>query len=340
MNSLERVLAALAGRSQSRPPFTLTLSLYGARLIGCPLTEYYRLPERYAEGQEAVMDLCSPDILFSPFALTLEAQAFGSELKYLPDNPPNIRRPAVHSADEFLSLPLPDVEGHPSLLYLRESVRHLAGKVKGKTPICGILTAPVDLPAIVMGIDMWIEALIFTPEKASAILDMAREHFVRMANALLADGANFIGLTTVFSNPTIMFPKMIDSVILPALARAFREVHGPIVFHHGGNPMLPYLKGYLSLPNVAAFAVDHRDSLAEARNILGPDRLLLGNLNGLTLSRLPMEKVLKDVDRIHDDRKDDPCYVFSTSAADVPLDTPPELIQAISGRIRASARDI
>lgn len=340
MNSLERVLAALAGSPQPRPPFTLTLSLYGARLTGCPLTEYYRLPERYAEGQEAVMDLCSPDILFSPFALTLEARAFGSELKFLPNNPPNIRKPAVRSADDFLRLPLPDVESHPSLLYLRESVRHLAGKLNGKTPICGILTAPVDLPAIIMGIDMWIEAILFSPEKAAAILDMAQAHFVKMANALLADGANFIGLTTVFSNPLIMFPKMIDTVILPALARAFREVKGPIVFHHGGNPMLPYLERYLSLPNVAAFAVDHRDSLAEARDILGPDRLLLGNLNGLTLSRLPAEKVLEHVDHILDNRKDDPCFIFSTSAADVPWDTPPELIQAISGRIRGFTKGV
>ena len=105
--SLDRVLAALAGKPQPRPPFTLTLSLYGARLTGCPLTEYYRKPERYAEGQEAVLDLCSPDILFSPFVLTLEAEAFGSELKFLPDNPPNIRKPAVRSADEFIRLPLP-----------------------------------------------------------------------------------------------------------------------------------------------------------------------------------------------------------------------------------------
>jgi uroporphyrinogen decarboxylase len=339
MNSLERVLAALAGTPQPRPPFTLTLSLYGARLTGCHLTEYYRIPERYAEGQEAVMDLCSPDILFSPFALTLEAQAFGSELKFLPDNPPNIRRPAVRSAEAFLRLPLPDAAGHPSLLYLRESVRRLAGKINGTTPVCGILTAPVDLPAIVMGIDMWIETLIFFPEMAAAILEMAQAHFVGMANALLADGANFIGLTTVFSNPQVMFPKMIDTVILPALARAFREVQGPIVFHHGGNPMLPYLEGYLALPNVAAFAIDHRDSLSEARHILGPGRLLLGNLNGLTLSRLPRDKVLEDVGSILADRKDDPCFIFSTAAADVPWDTPPELIQAISGKIRAFARE-
>ncbi len=335
MTSLERVLLALQGKPQPRPPFSLTLSLYGARLTDCPLSEYYRQPERYAEGQEAIIDLCFPDILFSPFALTLEAEAFGSQLKFLPTNPPNIKKPAIRSADEFIRLPLPDVDSHPSLLYLRESVSLLAKKVKGSTPICGVVTASVDLPAIVMGIDQWIETLLFAPEKAAVILERTHRHCVALANALLADGATFIGLPTMFSNPQILYPKLIDGVILPALARALSEVKGPIVFHHGGNPMVPFLQDYLTLPNVAAYAIDHRDSLAQARKILGPDRLLLGNLYGPTLNRRPLHKVLQNVDRILEDRQDDPCFIFLTAGADVPYDTPAELLKAISEKIRA-----
>jgi len=334
MTSMERVLAALEGRAQGRPPFTLTLSLYGARLIDCPLTAYYRRPELYVAGQEAVLALCAPDILFSPFALTLEAEAFGSELTFLPTNPPNIKKPAVRTADAFIDLPPPDIDNHPSLLFLRESISLLATKCGGATPICAILTAPVDLPAIIMGIDMWIETLLFLPDKAAAILEKTHRHFVALANALLTDGANFIGLTTVCSNPRILFPQLITTVILPALDRAFRQVNGPVVFHHGGNPMLANLEDYLPLANVAAFAVDHRDSLAEARKILGPNRLLLGNLHGLTLPRLSAEQVLARVDHILDDRKNDPCFIFSTTAADVPIDTPPDLLQAIAGKIR------
>ena len=337
MTSMERVLAALEGKVQRRPPFTLTLSLYGARLIDCPLTEYYRRPGLYAAGQEAVLALCAPDILFSPFALTLEAEAFGSELTFLPTNPPNIKKPAVHTADAFIDLPLPDINNHPSLLFLRESVRLLAAKYQGEIPICAILTAPVDLPAIVMGIDVWIETLLFAPDKAAAILKKTQRHFIALANALLADGANFIALPIMWSNPRMLFPKLVETIILPALDRSFREVAGPIIFHHGGNPIQPYLQDYLTLANVAAFAVDHRDSLAEARKILGPKRLLLGNLHGLTLPRLSAERILANVDHILDDRKDDGCFIFSTTAADVPLDTPPGLLQAISGRIRAFA---
>ena len=337
MTSLERVVAALQGEPQPRPPFTMVLSLYGARLTGCPLADYYRQPERYAEGQEAVLELCAPDILFSPFALPLEGEAFGCELCSLPTGPPNIRKPAVRSAEACLRLPLPDVDSHPSLLYLRNSVRRLAAEHRGQTPICAVMTAAVDLPKMLMGIDLWIETLLFAPEVAAAILEKAHLHFVRMANALLADGADFIGLTTMATSPNILFPKLIDTVILPALARSFAEVRGPIVFHHGGNPMAALLPKYLDLPNVAGFLIDHRDRFAEARAIVGPQRLLLGNLNGPTLSRIPQDSVLNQVDRILADRRDDPCFLFCTSAADVSFDTPPTMIRAIAERIRSTS---
>lgn len=312
----------------------MTLSLFGAKLIGCPLTEYYRNPERYAEGQDAVVDLCDPDILFAPFALPLEAEAFGSEVVFLPDNPPNIRKPAFRNPEEFTNLELPDIDSHPSLLYFRESVCRLSRKHKMKKPICGVVTAPVDLPALIMGIDMWIETLLFHERIAQDVLDKTSEHFIRTANALLADGADFIALPIMFTHPSLLYRKLIDELILPTLHRSFQEVKGPIVFHHGGNPIVPLLNDYLNLPNVAAFAVDHRDSLSEARSIIGPNRLLLGNLNGPNLSRLPIDNILDKVNDILTDRNNDPCFVFSTSAADVPWATQPATIKAIGEKIR------
>ena len=335
MTSLERVRAALSGKPGDLPPFTLVLSLYGARLTGRPLTEYYRDPRLYAEGQQAVVETCSPDILFGPFALALEAEAFGSELIFPPANPPIVRKPSARSPEDFLRLGLPDVDGHPGLLYLRESIRLMADAHKGEIPICAVITAPVDLPAIILGIDRWIETLLFAPEDADAILDATCRHFVGFANALFADGADLIALTTVFTNPTFLFRRQIDETILPALHRSFREVKGPIVFHHGGSPMVPLLSDYLTLPNVAAFVVDHRDSLTEARNILGPDRLLLGNLNNLTIASTPAETVLESVDAVMENRRNDPCFIFSNSAADIPLNTPPELIRAVAQRVRS-----
>ena len=63
MNSLERVTAALSGKSFDRRPVSITLSLYGARLTNCPLTTYYTDADEYFRGQEAVYKTFQPDIL-------------------------------------------------------------------------------------------------------------------------------------------------------------------------------------------------------------------------------------------------------------------------------------
>jgi uroporphyrinogen decarboxylase len=335
MTSMDRVLAALAGKSQARPPFALALSLYGARLSNCPLELYFRDGHRYALGQQAVYHTFAPDILFSPFALTLEAEAFGSDLVFLPDYAPNIRKPAVHSADAFLDLHLPDVDTHPSLLYLRHAVRAMHKNFGGEVPICGMLTASVDLPAMIMGIDLWLETLLFAGDKAAAILARCAAHFSAMANALLSDGATFIGIPAMFTNPRLLYRRTIDNIILPALKEGLATVRGPIVFHHGGNPMVPSLNDYLDLPGVVGYAVDHRDSLTEARTILGAERVLLGNLNGPPLAKLAVHTVLEKVDTILEDRRDDPRFIFLSAGADIPLSTPPELLQAICRRIIA-----
>ncbi len=335
ITSLDRVVSALQGLKTDRPPFTLTLSLYGAGLIGCPLPEYYRNPERYLEGQDAVAGLVDPDILFAPFALTLEAEAFGSDLVFPPANPPNVRKPAFRHPEDFKHLSVPDVGRSPGLTYLLESVRLLSGRYKGAKPVCAVLTAPVDLPAILMGIDMWVETLLFHEPLAADILEKTGRHFITMANTLLAEGADFIALPVMFTHPSLLYRKIIDETILPALHRTFAEIKGPIVFHHGGNPIGNHLQDYLELPQVGAFALDHRDSLEKARAMVGPGRLLLGNLNGPALNRMPLDSVLRKVDQILTDRQYDPCFIFATSAADIPLDTPPETLVSIASRIRS-----
>ena len=330
ITSLERVLRALQGKKQERPPFTLTLSLYGARLTGCPLKEYFKSPQNYCEGQLKILEEFSPDILFAPFVLTYEAEAFGSELHFSKNYAPNIKKPAVARASSFFTLRVPDVDTHESLFFIRESIRLLSKACKNRVPVCAILTAPIDLPALILGIDQWIETLVTDPSLASEILNVTGKHFISLANAFFSDGASFIGIPSIFTNPQFMYKQMIGEQILPVLSRAFADVKGPLVFHHGGNPLLPSLPDFTALPNIAAFAFDPRDSLAEARTILGPARLILGNLNGPTLARTETAEVLETARKILKDRKEDPCYIFASSGADIPYETPPERIKALS----------
>jgi uroporphyrinogen decarboxylase len=329
MNSLQRVLATASGQPVDRPAYTLTLSLYGARLIGCPLNQYYTQASAYVEGQCAVREIFAPDLIFSPFVLTALAEAFGGEVIYFEQQAPNLARPGALSAAAAAKLPIPDLDTHPRLLFMREAVRSLATRYRGEVPIVGVVLAPFDLPPLLMGIDLWLETLLEDEPAARAVLDLCTAFFIRWANALLQDGATFLAFPAVFCNPAIVPWRVIDQIALPVLRGALSEVQGPLVMHHGGMRLAPYLSRYLNLPNVAAFVIDGHDALAEARATLGAAPLLLGNLDGPTLDRHTPQALQARCRQILTDRVADPRFIFATSGPDVGWTTPPELIQTV-----------
>lgn len=333
MTSAERVMAAFTGEQTDRPPFTLTLSLYGARLIDAPLDRYYADPALYAEGQARVAELIAPDIIFAPFVLPREAEAFGAELAVHATGPPTVRRHPFRSPRDAASLAPPPIDRTPSLSYLCESVRRLGDRFGGSVPLVGILTAPVDLPAMLMGLEGWLETLLFEPELAERVLAATTEHFVAMAEALAAAGAGCIAIPLMLCNPRLVTPAVISRLIVPPLERAFARVGLPLIIHHGGNPAAPLLPLVAGLPHVAGFAIGPGDSFAEARRIVGEKPVLLGNLNGAVLNRIPPDRARARAGEILDDRCDDRHFVLASSSADVPLDTPLETLLAIRDEV-------
>ncbi|GFK92792.1 hypothetical protein NNJEOMEG_00619 [Fundidesulfovibrio magnetotacticus] len=340
MNSLDRVFAAVKGEPADRRAFSLVLSLYGAKLTGCSLSEYYSKPEAYLAGQRAVVDLVDPDILFTPFALTLEAQAFGCTLKHFDTAPPNVIRPACKGLNDLATLRAPDMAKDPGLRYLVESTRLLAREFGGEKPIAAVLTAPMDLPALLVTIGEWIEALLFNFEVRDELLGRASNHFVALASAMLEAGASFVATPAVFINPRFLTPGMVREHVVPPLSSAFSRVPGPIVFHHGGNPLAAHLDMFKTLPNVLGFALDHRDSFAEARAIVGDNPVLLGNLSGPHLPGLSPEGAYDRTQAILSEREADPRFIFCTSSADVPWSTPLETVKAVGRAVRDAGREM
>ncbi len=339
MNSLERVFAAVKGEPTDKRAFALVMSLYGARLTGCPLSSYFAEPEKYLAGQKAVVDLVDPDILCTPFALTLEAKAFGCTLKHFENAPPNVIRPACKGLSDLSSLLAPDLAHDPGLQYLIESTRLMSREFGRDKVIAAVITAPVDLPALLVTIGEWIEALLFNPEIRDELLRRTNEHFVALASALIEAGASFVFTPAVFTNPRFLTPKMVREHIFPHLYKAFSRVPSPIIFHHGGSPLAMHLDMFKELPNVIGFVLDYRDSFAEARGFVGDVPVLLGNLSGPHLPSLSPEQAYERTKGILVERAADPRFIFSSCGPDVPLSTSPETIKAVGRAVRDFAKE-
>lgn len=329
MTSAERVLATLAGRPVDRRPVAPVLSLYGARLTGCPLERYYNDAAAYADGQAAVGEAFRPDVLFAPFDFAALGAAFGSELQHFEHQAPVVRRPALASAAEWGHVAVPDVETHPRLRYLRGAVRRLAAAHGGTVPVVAVLPPPTDLPLLVLGMEGWLEAVLFDPPAAARILDDIVPFFVRLANALFAEGASLLALTCALAAPAILPRKTVQAFVLPVFREALSRLRGPVLLHHGGNPLVAHLDLLAGLPGVVGFALDHRDDLGRGRAVLGSEPVLLGGPSAPDLPSSTPEETLASCRAVLEDRRGDPRFVLCSTGPDIPWDALPETIHAL-----------
>jgi uroporphyrinogen decarboxylase len=329
MNSMERIQATLAGQPLDRRAIAPVLSLYGARLTQCPPEQYYSDPAAYVRGQWAVREAFQPDILCAPLAFAFVGAAFGGELIFLATEPPNLRRPAVHSLEEWDRVAPPDPDSHPRLLYFREVIRRMAEALAGRVPIAMPIPIPVDIPGLAMGLESWLEVVLFDPAAARRVMGKLLPFYVRLVNGFFAAGATLVVMPCGLASPATVTREVVATFTRPILEQALAQVRGPVVLHHIGAPILAHLDLLKGLPSVVGFVVDQRDDLAQARRVVGADSVLLGGLDCTNLGRMPAAEAERRYRAILDARREDARLVLGTSGADVVWNTPPENILAI-----------
>jgi uroporphyrinogen decarboxylase len=320
---MQRLGAVLAGDKPDRPPYGLVCGSMGAVLSSCSLEDYYRDPRLYAKGQGAICALLDPDIIFSPFLLAYEAAAFGAELAPQSRSVPNVAKPPYRTIEEALAAPMPSPRDDAYLRFLIEASAACADLVQGRRIVVAPITAPIDLPAMLIGMEAWLDALLFKPEEAARLSERATEHFVALGSAYLAAGAAMLASPVMFANPCILDVASVRRLTLPILREAFGRLPGPIVFHHGGNAMAGHLCLYTDLPNVAGFLLGERDGFTTARDAVGADTILMGNISGPHFDAYGPERLRQKLEALIEDRRGDNRWIFCSSGAELPSWTPP-----------------
>ncbi|MBN1939249.1 MAG: uroporphyrinogen decarboxylase family protein [Candidatus Aminicenantes bacterium] len=329
MNGKERFFSLVAGRPFDRRPFGAILSLYGAKLIDCPPQQYYNDPESYARGQEAVFQAVRPDFLTGPFLLAGFGEAFGGTLRYSENDAPNLRRPAIASAAEIPKLAIPDIDTHPRILYLRRSIRRLAAAHGRDSVIVAIVLNPIDLPAMIMGLEAWFGTILTDREATRRMLDVTVPFFIRLCAALYADGADAIACPMTFFTRDVSTRNLVEEFALPVFREAWPKLQGLTIFHHTGSTIFDHIDLLDPLPGVLGFTMDVDDSLPEARRRIRKESVLFGGLDGPTLHTLSPETVRARSIDILARMKEDGRFVLFATGTDVDWRTPPECLAAI-----------
>ena len=323
MNSIGRVLGIIEGKKIDRLPFTLLLSLYGAKLLNISTKKYFSDSELYIRGQEKIINYIDPDIIFSPFGIALFAKAFGCEVNFFDNFPPILKKPVLDKNSLLSDLKIPPFENDIIKFFLN-STKGIVEDFGNQKPIAAIMLPNTDLPALIYGIDDWLKILLFEHEKTLDILQKLQDFLLEYVKEIKNAGVSFIVMPTLFCNPQIISENLAKKLIFPIFSAFLSEIEIPIIIHHGGAKIMPFLKLLKDLPNITGFVLAPGEDFSEARKIIGKNKILLGNLNGPALTFWKKSDIINSCDKVYSERmkaKDDK-FIFASSNADINYDTP------------------
>ena len=278
----QRLVTALQGGTPDRVPVFLPLTMHGAKELGLGLREYFAKGEHVAEGQLRLQQKFRHDGLFLVFFGVAEAMPFGAEAIFFDDGPPNMGTPPLRDWQRIPHLAVPDPLDSPPLRETLRAIELCAGRVKGTVPISGMAVPPFSLPAMLLGLESWLELLLFGPAALrDALLRVTAEFCVRWANMQLAAGADAIVLPDAVSSGTIITREQFMAWSLPLLCETIQRIEGPVLL--AGVGRVQPIADLLPQTGALAALVTAEDDLVRCKTAFGGRLGLIGNVNNVAM---------------------------------------------------------
>lgn len=282
MNSMQRVLTTLCHQEPDRVPLFLLLSLHGARLLKMSIKDYLSTADAVFEAQMTMKEQYNNDVIFSFFYGPIEIEAFGGEVIFTPEGPPNSGKPFITKPSDIINLNVPNIEESPVLSRVIDMISKSKKEVNDSVPIIGVVMSPFSLPVMQMGFANYLE-LIYNDEKTFRILMEKNQQFcINWANAQIQAGATAICYFDPVSSPTIIPPELYTETGYRIAKETIARINGPTATHMASGISIP-IADQLSDTGTAIIGVSSQEDLRDLKNVYRDKLTVIGNLNGIEM---------------------------------------------------------
>jgi uroporphyrinogen decarboxylase len=329
MTSLQRVLTTLGHREPDRVPLFLLVTMHGAKELGVSIQEYFSNPDLVVAGQLRLRAKYRHDCLYGFFYAPLETEAFGGEVIFRDDGPPNSGEPIIRTLDQIRQLSPPRVEDTPCLRKVLSALTQLKIQAAGEAPVIGVVMSPFSLPVMQLGFERYLDVLLEHPDLFAALMKVNVEFCVAWANAQLAAGATAICYFDPISSTTIV-PRDLFLQTGKAVAReVIARIQGPVAYHLASGACGPILPD-LAETGAAVVGISAAEDLSALKRSAAGKISLLGNLNGIAMRRWTPAETEAIVKTAIAQAGPGGGFILSDNHGEIPFQVPDSTLMAIS----------
>lgn len=297
----------------------------GIELSGGTVLKAVTDGQAHADAIIALNKRFPADAVTAIMDLTVEAEAFGAEIRFSEDEIPNVIGRLVEDRESVEALEVPSLDKGRVREYLKAN-RIVASAIKDKKVFGGCI-GPFSLAGRLYDMSELMMAMYIEPETVTLLLDKCAAFITSYLLAMKETGINGV----ILAEPAAGLVSDDDcyqysSVYVRKIVQAVQDDSFSIVLHNCGNT--GHCTGAMLRSGASALHFGNRADMVEALNTCPPDMPVLGNIDpsGVMRQGTP-EKVYSAVSELLDKTREFDNFILSTGC-DVPPRTPFVNIQA------------
>ena len=281
MNSYKRVMACFAGHAPDRIPVIPFVREWCCRQAGIRFSDTMDNAEKHVFSQYYCARKFGYDAVFDLMGVHAESEAMGSVVKYGDGYLPTIHVPAVKEYDKDLSglrVLNPNRDGRLPLIL--EGITRLKELCDGEIPVIGYVQCPFRHAAMLRGVENLMRDIFKDKENVRRLLEIATVSQIVWGSAIAHAGADIICLSDPVSSGDVVSPMQYKQWGLPYTQRvvsALKRTGAKVMMHICGDTS-DRLE-VLASTGVDCLSLDSKVDFKIAREILGAEYLLLGNVD-------------------------------------------------------------
>lgn len=331
MTPLEILTAAITGTPAPRIPIFCNLLDQGARELKLSPANYFADGTAVAEAQLRLLKRYGHDNVWSLHYVGKEAELLGCrEILFADDGAPNVADFIIKNLDDVAKLEIPqDITQHPTWQSIADCLKILRQEVGATHPICAYVTASTTLPAILMGMEKWMELFLLGPfDVRDELLRKCSDFFHQEIAALRAAGANVLIYSTPFGSPYFVSRKQIERDVLPWMKRDLAPggTQG-VVYYCGTAPFNEVIDLVFDELKINIHYVGPLSDLAQAKHMINIRGLTCGVIDDIKMIHWNETQVRNEVKRIIDIGKPGGHFLFGSAV--MPLAVPARNIRSM-----------
>ncbi len=232
----------LAAKTKKAMP---VLSFPAIQLMGITVKDLISSSDLQAEGMRLIADRVDSAASVSLMDLSIEAECFGSEIRFSDDEVPTVIGSIVSSEEEAEALQIPAVGSGRTGIYI-EAIEKAVKLIEDRPVLAGVI-GPFSLAGRLMDVS---EAMVYCydePDMVHIVLDKVTSFIIDYIKAYKAVGANGVVIAEPLAG--LLSPSLAEEFSAEYIKKIVDAVQDDtfiVIYHNCGNSTIPQVESIIT----------------------------------------------------------------------------------------------